>query len=134
MTTKLCPRLPANQVSIVFLLDSYRDDPQEHIWVITLDATEPIPGIVSIDLVAKGGHNAVATTAAQLLHPVIKQGYARMILAHNHPIDSAQPTAEDIVMTHELKLLAGKMGIDLIDHVIVSRQETYSFAHDGGLL
>ena len=93
-----CPRPPGDLENIVALLAAFRADPQEHLWVFALDASEP-PCIASVDLVSKGHHNTQVVTAAEILRPVIVSGCNRFVLAHNHPIDSALPTAQDIAFT-----------------------------------
>jgi DNA repair protein RadC len=67
---------------------------------------------------------------------VIKTGLlsnaAACILAHNHPSGKAEPTREDIETTRELKELCEKMGLTLLDHVIVG-DEVASMKAETGL-
>ena len=83
------------------------------------------------DLVSKGHHNTQVVTAAEILRPVILSGCNRFALAHNHPVDAAAPTAADIALTGRIRDLARQLGLELLDHVILSRIEAYSFAAQG---
>ncbi len=130
MNQPLAPRPPGDLANIVTLLSAFRADPQEHLWVFALDASEP-PCIANVDLVSKGHHNTQVVTAAEILRPIIVSGCNRFTLAHNHPIDSAQPTAADITLTSRIRDLARQLGLELVDHVIVSRIAAYSFAAQG---
>ncbi len=74
------------------------------------------------------GHQIVShgTVTASLVHPrevfkaaILSNSYA-LIVAHNHPAGSLTPSAEDIETTRTL-IDAGKLlGIQVIDHIIVS--------------
>lgn len=56
---------------------------------------------------------------------------AAIIMVHNHPSGNATPSQADIKMTHEIKEIAGKLGIVLHDHVIVARKGSTSFRQAG---
>ena len=57
-----------------------------------------------------------------------------MMLIHNHPSGSLNPSQEDIVTTDRLVQIGQMMGIPVVDHVIIGRgQEYYSF-HERGIL
>ena len=50
-----------------------------------------------------------------------------IILVHNHPSGDATPSTGDITMTREIKETAGRMGIELHDHLIITRSGESSF-------
>ncbi|MEG3618176.1 DNA repair protein RadC [Magnetovibrio sp. PR-2] len=50
-----------------------------------------------------------------------------LILVHNHPSGDPTPSQPDIDMTRELQSAGSKLGIQLHDHVIVSRSGNSSF-------
>ncbi|HTM62867.1 MAG TPA: DNA repair protein RadC [Gammaproteobacteria bacterium] len=56
---------------------------------------------------------------------------ARIILAHNHPSGIALPSEADKTVTSNIKQALALVDMKLIDHIIVGRQDTYSFAEDG---
>lgn len=50
-----------------------------------------------------------------------------LVLAHNHPSGSAQPSELDIQQTLRLREFLGPLEIELVDHFIVAMNETFSF-------
>ena len=52
-------------------------------------------------------------------------------IAHNHIYGSAEPSKQDILSTKRLALLCSLHGVQLLDHVIVDRENIYSFRSNG---
>jgi DNA repair protein RadC len=69
------------------------------------------------------------TLNQSLVHPreffakAIKDRAASSIVAHNRPSDSAEPSADDIKIKHKLKEAGRVMGINVLEHIIVSKTE-----------
>ena len=59
------------------------------------------------------------------------QGASQLIVAHNHPNQDATPSAADIHLTETLKQACQAIDLNLVDHIIVGRNETLSFAETG---
>ncbi len=72
-------------------------------------------------------HKLVVKRAVELLAP-------SLILVHNHPSGVASPSDDDLRVTERLKAAAALFDITVVDHVIVSRSGTYSFAENGKLV
>ena len=51
-----------------------------------------------------------------------------VLLAHNHPSGDVQPSAEDCTATERLQAALQLLDIQLLDHIIVAAQDTFSFA------
>ncbi len=56
-----------------------------------------------------------------------------IIFAHNHPSGDLKPSRKDIELTHELKDLLEILDIKLLDHIIISDEDYFSF-YDNGLI
>ena len=54
-----------------------------------------------------------------------------IILAHNHPSGSKHPSQADIKVTNNIKEAGIMMDLKLIDHLIITQEECYSFADEG---
>ncbi|MEK7074977.1 MAG: JAB domain-containing protein, partial [Patescibacteria group bacterium] len=52
---------------------------------------------------------------------------AQMIIAHNHPSGNLDPSSEDREVTYRLKEAGKLLGIEVLDHIIVSRSGYTSF-------
>jgi DNA repair protein RadC len=56
-----------------------------------------------------------------------------IIICHNHPSGNPKPSEQDIKITQKLKEAAKVFEISLLDHIIVTDSECYSFADSGNL-
>jgi DNA repair protein RadC len=56
---------------------------------------------------------------------------AAIIVAHNHPSGSAEPSKQDIATTQQLVAAGQILGIPLFDHVIVGSKGHFSFRKQG---
>ena len=58
----------------------------------------------------------------------LEYGASAIILVHNHPSGIAKPSRQDISITKQLVDIAEKLEIQVLDHIIISRNESFSFA------
>ena len=105
-----------------------RDKTREHLMVIYLNARN--------EMIFKKPM-FIGTLNANLVHPreifqeALKQNAASVILVHNHPSGDAEPSQDDLEITKRI-LEAGKiMGIDILDHVIITKNKVFSFKERG---
>ncbi len=97
----------------------------ERFFVVPLDARNAPSGFV---LVSQG------TLSASLVHPrevfrvAIHLGAAAILIAHNHPSGNVSPSDEDRTITKRLAQAGELLGVRLLDHVIFTDSESYSFA------
>ncbi|MDE2893487.1 MAG: DNA repair protein RadC [Chloroflexota bacterium] len=100
----------------------------EEVWVLVLDQQHCL---IREERLYKGMVHGASVRVAELLRPVIVHQGPAMIVVHNHPSGSSAPSAADRVMTSELAQSAQTMGIELLDHVIVTRSSFASMAQMG---
>jgi DNA repair protein RadC len=63
----------------------------------------------------------------EVVKRALEVGASAVIMVHNHPSGDPTPSQDDIAMTREVALIAGKLGIALHDHVIIGRKGHSSF-------
>jgi DNA repair protein RadC len=63
----------------------------------------------------------------EVFEPAIQCSAAQIIVAHNHPSGDVDPSEEDIAVTGKLKEAGRILGIEILDHVIVSQSGYLSF-------
>ncbi len=75
----------------------------------------------------------IGTLNANIVHPreifaeALNQNAASVILVHNHPSGDAEPSEADLEITKRI-IEAGKiMGIDVLDHIIITKNKIFSF-------
>ncbi len=54
-----------------------------------------------------------------------------LILCHNHPSGTLKPSTSDINLTNKIKKGGEVLDIKVLDHLIVTEKEYYSFADEG---
>ncbi len=80
---------------------------------------------------------SVGTLNASLVHPrevfkkAIKENTAQIIVAHNHPSGDSKPSEEDISTTKRLIDVGRLVGISIIDHLIITSDQYFSFKEKG---
>jgi DNA repair protein RadC len=110
------------------LLARYAKKAQEHFIIISLDgAHKPIrTRVITIGLV-----NKTMIHSREVYRQAIKDNAVAVILAHNHPSGNIEPSLEDIEITRRLKDAGETIGIQVLDHVIIGKFGSYSFAEHG---
>lgn len=83
--------------------------------------------------ISKGGMSATILDNKIVFSILLNCGAHNFILAHNHPSGDTSPSQEDIDITYNIKKAGKLLDINLLDHLICSETEYYSFA-DNGLL
>lgn len=80
--------------------------------------------VIHEEVVSIGSLTANIVHPREVFQPALEHGAVAIIVAHNHPSGNAEPTADDIDATQQL-IAAGKvLGIDLLDHLIIT-SDTY---------
>jgi DNA repair protein RadC len=106
------------------------DLPKEHLRGIYLNSHYKV---VHDEVISIGTIDANLIHPREVFRPALEYAVAAVVLVHNHPSGSLEPSEADVVVTRQL-IEAGKLlGIDLIDHVIVSK-EGYASIFDSSLM
>ena len=82
---------------------------------------------------SKGGLAETAVDLRLILKGALDCNSTTIVLSHNHPSGNVNPSNEDIKITQKVKTAAKLMDITLLDHVIVTDHNYYSFADEGTL-
>ena len=107
-----------------------RNSKKEHFVAFYLDTQSKL---IERQIISIGTLNASLVHPREVFEPAVALHAASVIVAHNHPSGAPDPSADDIAITKRL-IAAGKiLGIELIDHVIVTADSFLSFK-DRGLI
>jgi DNA repair protein RadC len=82
--------------------------------------------ILAREVIAIGSLSQVVVPVGEILRKSLLKGAARIIVAHNHPSQSLEPSSADVRLTIELIKAAAIVGIKLLDHLICSDYEFLS--------
>ncbi len=122
------PRTIISAKMVYEALYDFASKRQEHFLLMTLDGASHIIKIRTV---------FIGTLTQSIVHPrevfadAICDRAAGIIIAHNHPSGTLMPSIEDKRITQRLKEVAKLVGIDLLDHVIISHNGYYSFNDEG---
>jgi DNA repair protein RadC len=61
----------------------------------------------------------------------LRRGAAAIVLAHNHPNGDVKPSEQDKLLTRALVLAAETVHLKIVDHLIISPDESFSFKKAG---
>ncbi len=95
-----------------------RDLSKEHLRGIYLNSHYKV---IHDEIISIGTIDTNIIHPREVFRPALEYAAAAVILVHNHPSGEVDPSEADIVVTKQL-IQAGKLiGIDLVDHVIVTK-------------
>jgi len=110
------------------LLQDYSAKDREHFITISLDGRSKV---IEKRVIHVGTLNQSLVHPREVFRPAILDNAAGIIIAHNHPSGTLEASRADIQITQRLKEVAKLVGIELLDHVIISKEGYYSFSDEG---
>ena len=109
---------------IVPFVKNYAVCDKEHFLLVTLNGGHEI---IQIHVITVGTLNRTLIHPREIFSVAMRDNAAAIIVSHNHPSGNCEPSEEDIQVTETLRKVSVIMGIELLDHVIVSREGYFSF-------
>lgn len=102
---------------------------KEHFFVLGLSRSH---NVKFLQIVSIGTMTETLVKGREVFRASIKYGAAVIILGHNHPSGNTSPSDADIEVTNKMVAGGKLLGIDVVDHIIVTfRDGYYSFADNG---
>jgi len=115
---------------VVALCAEYRTKKQEYFVTVTLDGAN---GVIGNRVVFIGTLNQSLVHPREVFAEAISDRAAGVIFVHNHPSGSVEPSTEDVEVTRRLVEAGRMLGIEVTDHIILTRDSFYSFRKSGRL-
>jgi len=106
----------------------WADRPQEIFLTVTLNGAQEV---LDIRPVTVGLLNRTLVHPREVFAPAIQERAASIILAHTHPSGSLEPSREDREATTRLSQAGKLLGVEVLDHLILSTAGYYSFRENG---
>ena len=104
---------------------------QEQFKVMLLNNSNRVKGIY---LLSSGGITATLVDIRILFAVVLKSLTTGIILCHNHPSGNLTPSSADKQLTQKIKQAGELLDVKLLDHIILTPDQTYFSFADEGLL
>lgn len=103
---------------------------KEYFLILSLDSNN---NLIKISEISVGTLNASLSHPREIFKEAIKLSAASIILVHNHPSGDPEASSEDVALTRRLWDAAKIIGIELLDHIIVTK-EKFSSLKERGLI
>jgi DNA repair proteins len=100
------------------ILIPYTYENNEVLIAILLDGHKRL---IRTEMLAKGRKNIVNVHFRDIVEVCILNNASFLILAHNHPSNNLKPSNEDLEFTRKLKQLLKHLEIELLEHIIFSK-------------
>lgn len=88
---------------------------------------------IGFSIASIGGITGTVVDVRLILRDALLTQATNLILVHNHPSGSLKPSQADLTITEKVKKAVEMMDIRLLDHLILTKDEFYSFADFGQL-
>lgn len=86
--------------------------------------------VIHEEVISVGSLTANIVHPREVFRPALEHGAVAVIIAHNHPSGSTEPTAADLDVTAQLKAAGQILGIALLDHLIITAERSVSIMED----
>ena len=101
---------------------------QEECKVILLNRANFLLGVYNL---SRGGISGTVVDVRIILGVALKCNASAIILVHNHPSGNMKPSEADKKITSKLKSACELLEISLLDHLIIYKNDYFSFAYNG---
>ncbi len=90
---------------------------EEYVYLFAINTTGTILGCFEV---SHGTVSCTVVTPREILMKLLLIGAVSFTLAHNHPSGNLEPSREDICLTKRIRKAGRLIGIELLDHIIVT--------------
>ena len=117
-----------NTEDVLLLVADIRNKKQEYFITLTLTGASDL---IEKRTVFIGTINQSIVHPREIFADAISDRAAGIVFVHNHPMDDPNPSDDDIGITNRLCEVAKIVGIQVVDHIIVSKKDYFSFQAEG---
>ena len=100
----------------------------EEFWMLALRRSNEV---MTELMISRGGLTGTVADPKIIFGKALALRAAAIVVVHNHPSGNPRPSAADRRLTANLKEAGEFLDLPLLDHVIVAREQYFSFADDG---
>src|SRR3990167_8574157 len=108
-------------------LTDMRDLKKEHFVVLYLNAKNQLAHKETISM---GTLNANLVHPREVFEPAVRYLAAQVVISHNHPSGDPKPSDADLEITKRLVEAGKMMGIEVVDHIIITKNSFLSFKEE----
>lgn len=122
-SSRKVPSLDGPEDAVSVLQSFLEDEDREHFVSLMLDAKNRIIGVHTVSI---GTLTCALVSPREVFKAAILANACSIIVAHNHPSGDPDPSPEDLHITEQLAKAGKLLDIELLDHVIVGEDGSYT--------
>lgn len=115
-SSRKMPEVDSGDVAARLLLDYLSGADREHFVVLMLDCRMRVIGLNTVSV---GALTQTIVSPRDVFKPALLSNACYIIVAHNHPSGSLDPSPEDWVVTHRLVDVGKALDVRVLDHIIL---------------
>lgn len=124
------PSVTCSKDAYEYLKPELLDQPHEEFWIIFLKRNNQI---ISKQKISSGGVSGTIVDPKLIFKSAIDKLASSLIMIHNHPSGNLKPSQADIRLTRKLKEAGILLEIPILDHLIFTNENYFSFADESML-
>jgi DNA repair protein RadC len=124
------PRIIESVDAYELLKSHLQDLPHEEFWVMLLNRGNRV---IRKNQVSLGGVGGTVADPKIIFKMAVEELASGIVLAHNHPSGSPEPSQSDIALTRKFQEGGKLLDIQVVDHIIITDARYFSFADEGML-
>ena len=97
----------------------------EEFWILYLNNSNKV---LQKSQLSKGGITGTLVDVRIIMKQTLELGAVGLILAHNHPSGTLKPSKADKEITQKIKRASESLDIKVLDHLIITQKDYFSFA------
>jgi DNA repair protein RadC len=122
------PKIDCKDAVVKLLAPHMMFLPREEFRVMLLDSKQKL---IRVQTVSLGSLDKALVEPRDVFRPAITAGAASLVIIHNHPSGDPNPSEDDVLLTRELCMCGKILGITVLDHIIIGKQDHVSFRESG---
>lgn len=125
------PKITSSKEAYEILLENWDEDKVQFVEQFKIVLMNCCNRVLGIYEVSTGGVSVTVVDPKLVFAAAIKAAASSMILAHNHPSGQLKPSQADIKLTKKLTEGGKLLELPILDHIIVTGEEYFSFSDEG---
>ena len=118
------PQITSSKDTFNYMCPVMCDIVHEEFWAIFLNNSNKILKRIKI---GQGGITSTTVDIRLIMKSALEYLATGLIICHNHPSGNLKPSEQDIKLTNRIKNAGDILNISLLDHVIITTNNYYSF-------
>ena len=125
---ELNPKIVSSRSVFDIMRPILYDLPHEEFWILYLNNSNKV---IHKTQLSKGSMTGTLVDVRLVLKEALQIGAISIVVTHNHPSGTLNPSKADKDITQKLVTAASSVDIQVLDHLIISNQGYFSFADEG---